>query len=215
MNCEGLPLRKNKIKKEGETVSSSHAAAVATVKYIDFLPRYLGQMVELGEERFGEKYTNEDKLRAYIEKKDNICKLAVDAENDRLIGFFLMHGVSLEDLAREFKLTTREIIDVIGANKKICVAKSLVLQKDAEKSGIATELAQKGLKKAKIKGFYSCWSPLWIRKDGAIPAQHVIERIGFIFYKIVHMLWVDDKNYRCLDCNGPCKCDASVYYKIL
>ncbi len=189
--------------------------AVATVKCIDFRPRYLDQMVELGEERFGEKYTSESKLRSYIEKKDNICKLAVNGEGDRLLGFFLMHRTSVLGLAKEFKMKAPEIERVIGDNRKICVAKSLVLQKDVEKGGIATKLAQRGLEKAKSKGFYSCWSPLWIRKDGAIPAQNVIERLGFTFYKIVHMLWVDDKDYKCIDCKGPCKCDAAVYYKIL
>lgn len=189
--------------------------AVATVKCIDFRPRYLDQMVELGEERFGEKYTSESKLRSYIEKKDNICKLAVNEEGDRLLGFFLMHRTSVLGLAKEFKMKAPEIERVIGDNRKICVAKSLVLQKDVEKGGIATKLAQRGLEKAKSKGFYSCWSPLWIRKDGAIPAQNVIERLGFTFYKIVHMLWVNDEDYKCIDCKGPCKCDAAVYYKIL
>lgn len=213
MNCEGLD-RKNDIKREGEAVPRSQTA-VATVKCIDFLPRYLGPMVELGEERFGEKYTSKSKLRSYIEKKDNICKLAVDAEDDRLLGFFLMHGTSVSGLSKEFKLSTAEIKSIVGDNKKICVAKSLVLQKDVEKAGIATKLAQKGLEKAKTKGFYSCWSPLWIRKDGLIPAQNVIERMGFTFYKVVHMLWVGDKDYKCIDCKGPCECDAAVYYKIL
>ena len=188
---------------------------VITIKYTDFSLRYLSSMVELGVERFGEKYTNESKLRAYVENKKNVCKLVVDAESDRLLGFFLMHGTNLEGLAEEFKLNKFEIKQVIGNNEKICVAKSLVLQKDSEKAGLATELTRRGLEKAKRMGFYSCWSPLWIRKDGAIPAEHVIERNGFTFYKVVHMLWVDDKDYKCLDCNGPCKCDAAIYYKIL
>lgn len=188
---------------------------VITIKYTDFSLRYLSSMVELGVERFGEKYTNEDKLRAYVENRKNICKLVVDTENDRLLGFFLMHGTNLEGLAKEFKLNKYEIKRIVGNDEKICVAKSLVLQKDSEKAGLATELTRRGLEKAKRMGFYSCWSPLWIRKDGAVPAEHVIKRNRFIFYKVVHMLWVDDKDYKCLDCNGPCKCDAAIYYKIL
>lgn len=188
---------------------------VITIKYTDFSLRYLSSMVELGVERFGEKYTNEDKLRAYVENRKNICKLVLDTENDRLLGFFLMHETNLEGLAKEFKLNKYEIKRIVGNDERICVAKSLVLQKDSEKAGLATELTRRGLEKAKRMGFYSCWSPLWIRKDGAVPAEHVIKRNRFIFYKVVHMLWVDDKDYKCLDCNGPCKCDAAIYYKIL
>lgn len=185
------------------------------VRIVDFSPKYLKEMVELGNERFGENYTNESKMRAYAENENNICKLAIDTKEDKLIGFFLMHGTNISGLAKEFKLRIDEIKNFIGDNEKICVAKSLALQKNSEKSGIATELVKESLEKAKRMGFYSSWSPLWIRKNGSIPAKHVIERNGYLFYKNVHMLWVDDKNYKCLDCAGPCKCDAAIYYKIL
>lgn len=62
---------KNDIKREGEALPRSQTA-VATVKCIDFLPRYLGPMVELGEERFGEKYTSKSKLQSYIEKRQHM-----------------------------------------------------------------------------------------------------------------------------------------------
>ena len=185
------------------------------IKFIDFLPQYLKEMVELGNERFGKSYTNENKLRTYAENKNNICKLAIDTKEDKLIGFFLMHGTNISGLAKEFKLTQEEIKNFVGNNERICVAKSLALQRNSEKGGIATELVKESLEKAKEMGFYSSWSPLWIRKDGSIPAKTVIERNGFLFYKNVHMMWVDYKNYRCVDCDGPCKCDAAIYYKIL
>ena len=185
------------------------------IRFIDFLPQFSKEMVEIGNERFGNNYTNENKLRKYAEKENNICKLAIDIKNEKLLGFFLMHGTDISGLAKEFKLTAEEIKNFIGNNEKICVAKSLVLQKNSEKGGIATELVREGIEKAKKMGFYSSWSPLWIRKDGSIPAKKVIERNGFLFYKNAHMLWVDDEDYRCVDCNGPCKCDAAIYYKIL
>lgn len=172
-------------------------------------------MVELGDGRFGENYTNEDKMQKYAENENNICKLAIEAKEDKLIGFFLMHGTTISGLAKEFKLKIDEIKNFIGDNEKICIAKSLALQKNSEKGGIATELVKESLEKAKRMGFYSSWSPLWIRKNGSIPAKHVIERNGYLFYKNVHMLWVDDGNYRCVDCDGPCRCDAAIYYKIL
>lgn len=185
------------------------------VNFIDFSSDYLKEMVDLGNERFGEKYTNEVKLKKYAENKNNVCKLAIDLQGKSLIGFFLMHGTNIAGLSDEFKLEKAEIKKIIGNNEKICVAKSLVIQKKFEKFGIATELVKEGLKKAQQMNFYSCWSPLWIKKDGTIPAEKVIKTNGFSFYKKVHMLWFDDKDYKCIECNGPCKCDAAVYYRIL
>lgn len=185
------------------------------IKYIDFSPEYLDQMVALGEERFGEMYTNREKLYSYVTDKNNICKLAIDVENNRLLGFFLSHGSSIDGVSKEFKLAEEDLENVVGGHDNLCVAKSLVLQKDAEKAGLATELVRMGMEKAQQMGFYAAWSPLWIRKDGSIPAKHVIERNNFQFSDIIgHMLWVDDKDYKCLDCHGPCKCDAAIYYKI-
>lgn len=185
------------------------------VEFIDFSPDYLDSMVELGEERFGEMYTNKDKLYSYVIDKKNICKLAIDKENNRLLGFFLSHSTDVPNLSEEFKLSESDIRNVVGGHENLCVAKSLVLQKDAEKYGLATELVREGMEKAKKMGYYSAWSPLWIRKDNSIPAKKVIERNGFKFSEISHMLWVDDKDYKCVDCHGPCKCDAAIYYKIL
>lgn len=188
---------------------------IKNVKFIDFSPEYLDSMIELGEKRFGEMYTNRDKLYSYVTNKNNICKLAVDKESNRLLGFFLSHKTNVPNLSEEFKLTEDDIRNVVGGHENLCVAKSLVLQKDAEKYGLATELVREGMEKAKKMGYYSAWSPLWIRKDHSIPAKKVIERNGFKFSEISHMLWVDDKDYKCVDCHGPCKCDAAIYYKIL
>lgn len=186
------------------------------VEYIDFSPQYLDEMVKLGEKRFGEMYTNKDKLLSYVTNKNNICKLAIDKDENRLLGFFLTHASSIKGVSEEFKLSEEELKNVVGGHNNLCVARSLVLQQDAEKAGLATELVKKGMQKAKDMGFHSAWSPLWIRKDGSIPAKKVIERNNFKFSNIItHMLWFDDKDYKCLDCHGPCKCDAAIYYKIL
>lgn len=184
-------------------------------KLIDFSPLYLNDIIDLAKKRLGDGYSNSEELQRYANRPSNIFKLIIDAANGNLVGFFKMHGTNVSGLAKEFKLTPDEIRNVVGGNESICVAKSLVLQKECEKAGLATNLVRDTLEEAKQKGFYSCWSPLWVRKDGSIPAKKIMDRNDFKYYKNSHMVWVDDKEYKCIDCEGPCKCDAAVYYKIL
>ena len=185
------------------------------VKYVDFTEKYLSAIVALAEERLGERYTTIDKLKTFVQDKNNACKLVVSADEERLLGFLLTHASDIQSLANEMKLTTEEIEKVIGNNDKIYVVKTLVLQKEAEKYGLATELTRRGLETAKSLEFYSAWSALWVRKNGSIPAKSFIERVGFSFYKTVHMRMYNRTEFKCVDCGGRCTCDSAIYYKIL
>lgn len=185
------------------------------VKYIDFSERYLKEIVALAEARLGEMYTTVNRLKAFIQDENNACKLVVTSEGEGLLGFLLSHSSDIPSLASEMKLTSAEIEKVVGTNDKIYVVKTLVLQKEAEKHGLATELTRQGLLTAKKLGFYSAWSALWVRKDGFIPAKHIMERLDFSHYKTVHMRMYNRPDFKCLDCGGRCTCDSAIYYKIL
>ncbi len=185
------------------------------VNYIDFSEKYLDSIVGLADARLGEKYITAEKLKDFIQDKNNACKLVIDADKEQLLGFLFSHGSDIKSLADEFKLTTDEIRQVVGDNEKIYVVKTLVLHENAEKHGLATELARQGLATAKEFGFYSAWSALWVRKDGSIPAKNLIERLGLSFYKTVHMRMYNRPDFKCVDCHDRCTCDSAIYYKIL
>lgn len=185
------------------------------IKYIDFSERYLNEIVALAEARLGEMYTTVDRLKAFIQDENNACKLVVTSDGEKLLGFLLSHSSDIPSLASEMKLTSAEIEKVVGTNDKIYVVKTLVLQKEAEKHGLATELTRQGLLTAKRLGFYSAWSALWVRKDDFIPAKHIMERLDFTHYKTVHMRMYNRPDFKCLDCGGRCTCDSAIYYKIL
>ena len=185
------------------------------IKHIDFSERYLNEIVALAEARLGEMYTTVDRLKAFIQDENNACKLVVTSEGEELLGFLLSHSSDIPSLASEMKLTSAEIEKVVGANDKIYVVKTLVLQKKAEKHGLATELTRQGLLTAKRLGFCSAWSALWVRKDGFIPAKHIMERLDFTHYKTVHLRMYNQLDFKCLDCGGRCTCDSAIYYKIL
>lgn len=54
-------------------------------------------------------------------------------ERGQINRLFLMHGTNISGLAKEFKLTQEEIKNFVGNNERICVAKSLALQRNSEK----------------------------------------------------------------------------------
>lgn len=185
------------------------------VIYVDFSEVYLSKIVSLAEERLGERYTTVEKLQTFIQDKNNACKLVVSEKDKKLQGFLFSHSSDIPSLAAEMKLTPEEIEKVIGRSGKIYVVKTLVLQKEAEKHGLATELTRQGLETAKKLGFHSAWSALWVKKDGSIPAKHIMERLDFTHYKTVHMRMYNRPDFKCLDCGGRCTCDSAIYYKLL
>ena len=185
------------------------------VKYVDFSEEYLNTVVALAEERLGKRYTTVGKLQAFIQDKNNACKLLVSEKDKKLLGFLFSHISDISSLAVEMKLTAEEIEKIVGSHDKIYVVKTLVLQKEAEKYGLATELTRQGLDTAKKLGFYSAWSALWVKKDGSTPAKHIMERLDFTYYKTVHMRMYNRPDFKCLDCGGRCTCDSAIYYKLL
>lgn len=175
---------------------------------MDFSEKYLNEAITLAKDRVGT--INERKFFS----RD--CKLAVNAVTDQLLGFFLSYKPDIPSLAKEMRLTIEDIEKVVGTNDKIYVAETVVLQKNAEKHGLATTLVKQGLENAKKEGCYSAWSPLWIKKDGSMPSKKFIERLGFSYYKTAHMrLYYVQPDFKCVDCGGRCTCDDAIYYKIL
>ncbi len=185
------------------------------VKYVDFSEEYLDEIVTLSKERLGLRYITAEKLQAFIQDKNNACKLVVSENDKKLLGFLFSHSSDISSLAVEMKLTAEEIEKIVVSHDRIYVVKTLVLQKAAEKHGFATELTRQGLETAKKLGFHSAWSALWVKKDGSIPAKHIMERLGFTHYKTVHMRMYNRPDFKCLDCGGRCTCDSAIYYKIL
>lgn len=178
------------------------------VKYIDFSERYLDAVVSLSEERIG----TIDKHRIFLSD----CKLAVDADDGRLLGFLLSHTTDTPSLAKEMRLTTDELEEVVKMDNLLYVVDTFVVQKYAEKNYLATELVRQGIDHAQNSGCHSAWSPLWIKKNGFIPSKNLMERLGFSYLKTAPMrLFYNRPDFRCIDCGGRCTCDDAIYYKTL
>lgn len=54
------------------------------------------------------------------------------------------------------------------------------------------------------------WKP-----NGKAPMESVLKKFGFSYLTDSKNLWYDNENLVCPVCNGRCRCDAAIYYKLL
>ena len=186
----------------------------ARIGYKDFSKDYLFPMVELANLRFGDNYINTEDLLSYITERGGVCTLAVD-EEDKLLGFCLFYGETFKNISEQLKISKEEMLSVIKENCNLCVAKSIVLAESAQGMGIADNLLKINLEKAKNKGYDYVFAAAWDKGGGDVPAKNVSVKNGFKFLKTSSMVWINYKNYKCVICNGPCRCNAEIYYRAL
>ncbi len=53
------------------------------------------------------------------------------------------------------------------------------------------------------------------KKNGEIPMEKNLKKFGFCYLVNSKRVWYDKKELICPICNGRCKCDGAIYYKIL
>ena len=53
------------------------------------------------------------------------------------------------------------------------------------------------------------------KKNGEIPMEKNLKKLGFCYLVNSKRVWYDKKELICPICNGRCKCDGAIYYKIL
>lgn len=188
--------------------------ACSAVQYVDFDERYLDGMLKIAIDRFGENYIDKNKILSLADKDEAMCSLAVSADTKDVLGYCLFFEENMEKASKDFKIPKDEMIAVTGSDSSLCHAKSMALKRGSEKRGLGYNLFNRTLDKAQKIGYKVAWCPAWKRGD-FIPVEKVLLRLGFNYFKTVHRIWEDDKDYKCIECHGPCKCDAAVYYKIL
>ena len=180
----------------------------------DYSPEYEEQYINLANRVFGDHYISKEELLSHVNCKNEICTLAIEEKTNKLIGFCIFYVESKEELMKNFKLSDDEYNSICKPDQKAFHVKSASIEESHRKTGLSFEIFERNLQKAKSLGFSVGLAAAWKRKD-YVPAKKLLVNHGFIKLKIAHMLWFDDKSYKCAECNGPCKCDAVVYYKIL
>ena len=184
------------------------------VEYRDFSLKYLDDIIKIANKRFGKNYYTRENFMKTLDQSKGMCTVAIDKLKDEVLGYCIFFEESLKKAEKHFKIPVEEFISVTGSGESICHTKSIALRGNCEKAGIGTELFKQTLDKAQKLGYKVAWCPAWIREN-YVPVGNVLKRNDFTYYKTVGNLWEDDKDYKCIVCSGPCKCNAAVYYKIL
>ncbi|MBR1779767.1 MAG: hypothetical protein IJ758_04650 [Clostridia bacterium] len=182
------------------------------VRYIDFSEKYLDGILEIASARFGENYITKDQI--FDLAGNEMCSLAIGARDIDVLGYCLFYEENLDKASRDFKIPKEDMISVTGSDSYICHTKSMALREGVEKRGLGYNLFKRTLDKAKHLGYKIAWCPAW-KRGNYIPVEKILSKCEFDFFRIVPRLWEDDKSYKCVECGGPCRCDAAVYYKIL
>ena len=187
---------------------------VASIDYKDFSLEYLDDILNIANSRFGKNYYTRESFIKNLDESKGMCTVAVNRSNNEVLGYCIFFEENLDKAEKHFKIPKEELEAIAGSGDPVCHTKSLALKEGCEKFGIGTELFRKTLDKATDLGYKAAWCPAWVRND-YIPVGNVLKKNDFTYYKTVGDLWKDDKDYHCVVCGGPCRCNAAVYYKIL
>lgn len=182
---------------------------------VDFSKDYIKQVVNLANERFGKGYINEKKLLDYITSDKLFGTLIINKKNNNLLGYAIFLEKTLNDVKTDLKLSPKDIDNITeGLNENLCYIKSIALKKEYEKIGLGSKIFVETINKAIDKSLKIGICPAWKRKN-EVPLKNVLLKSGFKYYNTVPLLWIDDKEYECVECKGPCCCDGEIYYKKL
>lgn len=160
--------------------------------------------------RYGPGYMTPEVYAHWMEHPDMIQIALVDGQ---YAGYSSMLPVTPEEVTRLMKVDRADVERVAG-DRPILYYKSTVIPYAFEGRGHFQALAHAAMDTARAQGYGSMFSTAWTY-DGYTPLERPFKRLGFVRLYRRGMLWYEDKNYTCVVCKGPCKCDAEIYYKIL
>lgn len=185
-----------------------------TIYYSDFSNKYIDGIIDVGVRNFGENYITREEILNYVNKDNEMCTIAIGTDTNKVLGYSLFFEENIDEAAKDFNIPKEELVLIAGSNKKICHAKSIAVSKDYTGKGIGYNLFNKTLNKAKNLGHKVVLCPAWKRGD-VVPLEKILLKTGFTYFKTVSNMWKNEKKYMCVDCKGPCTCDAEIYYKLL
>lgn len=194
------------------TVKKTHLNKLKNVAYKKFSPEYLDEVLKIANARFGENYYTKENFMETLNKSEGMCIVAIEKKTNEVLGYCIFYGEKLEEAEKHFKLSQEELSNISGGDEKICHTKSMAIKKKCEKAGIGSTLFEKTLEEAQKLGYKTALCPAW-EINGQVPVANILDKNDFVYHSTVGDLWKDDENYKCVVCNGPCRCNAAIYYK--
>lgn len=179
------------------------------ISIIQYESRFENEIIRLANAAFGENYLTAEKLASFLRR---IHSFYIAVEGDSLLGYCLFLIEPTDDAAQGLKLDAARL-QVMGGQKPVCHTKSMSVIPERRKTGLAKTLFNRCLQEAVGKGAGSAWGMAW-KVGEKVPMDSIFRDAGFSVHSELPMAWFDDKDYRCVVCDGPCRCTGVVYYKI-
>lgn len=171
---------------------------------------YFPRIRELCALRFGSGYVDEADFSRWMEHPDLVQIALVNGE---FAGMAVLLPASDGEIAGKMGMTQGEVRKITGGRPAV-IYKSIALQPQYEKHGLGRNIVLDGLRRAEDKGYCAVFIAAWMY-NGLIPAQRMLQSLGFTELYRRKMLWYGDEKYRCIACGGRCVCDGMIYYKRL
>lgn len=186
-----------------------------SVEIIDLKKEYFPQLLDISDKELGKDYLSYDDLEKVLNcEEEYICKLAMNKEDGRIIGFCLCLIITPDSLQTILKLNENQIPRALKHSEKVGVLKTTAVEKKYQGYGIGrklTETCYTALLKRKVQ---SVCSVGWKNGD-KVNINGILTSLGFVKYIEMENYWESDsleKGYSCPACGKPpCKCSAVIY----
>lgn len=171
---------------------------------------YYDEIEQLCDLRYGRGYMTRALYSHWMEHPEMIQIALVDG---RFAGCTGMYPVTPEEVVRKLAVVPADVARIAGG-RPILYYNTTVVRQEYDGRGYSQAMIRSAVQIARDQGFGSIFGSAWIY-DNATPIARTVKRMGFQPLYRRKMLWYDDKNYTCIICKGPCRCDAEIYYKKL
>lgn len=183
------------------------------MKIISLQKTHIQEIIPLSEDAFGKGFLSENYINKYIES-DNYTGL-VSIDNNKLAGYILFNILLNKEFISEMNEGKEWFEENFKEHKVISLIKQIVVSKQHQNQGIASQLMKESLKQTNNLSSITCC--LAWKKGNQVAIKNTLLSSGFDFQVIINNYWSKEsieKNYSCGFCGDPpCNCGAEVYTK--
>lgn len=190
--------------------------------------KHIVQCIKIADEQLGGGYFTEADISLALNNDENFfCAVATIAEDT--VGFVFNKIISIDDFAKELKITTAELPTFVRniPTQKIAVIKTVAVAKKYQGYGVGFKLVENicdkliqnesvlasiAWKKAEI----STDDPLLENNSGKINIGHILENHKFESLIEIPNFWTAEseaEGFICPHCKDICNCSAVIYYR--
>ena len=166
-------------------------------------------LIEMFDENLGEGYMTEQEIRDHICGEKELF-FAARRSDGTLCGILLFGEEDSKTLSEQTKIPEDELLKMANG-KKLLKCRSICIAKDCQGCGVGNQLLKGALQVIRESGEYGLITSLLWEYNGKAPSKKLHEENGYQFVHKLIMPWYHLENYKCIICNGRCRCDGLQY----